>query len=46
MAVAPALLLTACQTPGENLKANVYSAGQVNTRQEAKVINILAVLSA
>ena len=39
-------LLSGCQKPGENLKANVYSADQVNTTQDAKVINILAVTPA
>jgi len=40
------MILVGCQTPGENLKANVYRADQVNTAQEAKVVNILAVLPA
>lgn len=39
-------LLAGCATPGENLKANVYSANQVNSRQEARVVNILAILPA
>jgi outer membrane lipoprotein SlyB len=38
--------LAGCQAPGANLEANVYRADQVNTRQEAKVVNILAVMPA
>lgn len=38
-----ALILSGCQQPGANLKANVYKADQVNSAQEAKVIKILAV---
>jgi outer membrane lipoprotein SlyB len=41
-----ALALAGCQAPGENLQANVYRASQVNSRQEAKVVNILAVMPA
>jgi outer membrane lipoprotein SlyB len=40
------LMLAGCQTPGEDVKANVYTSDQANSRQEAKVINILAVLPA
>jgi outer membrane lipoprotein SlyB len=40
------LSLTGCQAPGENLKANVYRADQVNTAQAAMIANILAVLPA
>jgi outer membrane lipoprotein SlyB len=40
------LPLAACQTPGETSAPNVYTEGQVNTRQEAKVVKILAVLPA
>jgi outer membrane lipoprotein SlyB len=39
-------VFSACQTPGENVKANVYNSDEVNTRQAAKVITILAVLPA
>lgn len=39
-------LLAGCQTPGENLKSNVYQAGQVNQQQDASVVDILAVLPA
>lgn len=35
-----------CQAPGANLQANVYRANQVNSRQDAKVINVLAVMPA
>lgn len=38
--------LVGCAEPGANLKANVYQAGQVNQAQEAKVVDILAVLPA
>lgn len=37
--------LQACST-GANLQANVYRADQVNQRQEAQVVDILAVLPA
>jgi outer membrane lipoprotein SlyB len=40
-----ASLLSACAT-GANLQSNVYRADQVNQRQEAKVISVLAVLPA
>jgi outer membrane lipoprotein SlyB len=52
MTLRPAVVLAAscilfgCQTPGQNLQANVYKAGEVNTAQEAKVVNILAVMPA
>lgn len=39
-------VLAACQAPGADLRANVYTSDQVNSRQEAKVVNILAVLPA
>jgi outer membrane lipoprotein SlyB len=39
-------ILGGCQQPGANLEANVYRAGQVNQRQEAKVVQVLAVLPA
>jgi outer membrane lipoprotein SlyB len=41
-----AATVAACQQPGANLKANVYSAGQVNQKQDATVVEILAVLPA
>jgi len=44
--VSTALLLSGCQTPGENLQANVYRSDQVNSVQNAKVIKILAVMPA
>jgi outer membrane lipoprotein SlyB len=46
LAATSVLLATACAQPGANLEANVYRAGQVNQRQDAKVVNILAVLPA
>lgn len=46
LATLPVLLAAGCATPGANLGANVYSAGQVNQRQAAKVVSILAVLPA
>jgi outer membrane lipoprotein SlyB len=39
-------LLSGCQTPGQELGANVYNAGEVNSRQEAETVQILAVLPA
>jgi outer membrane lipoprotein SlyB len=44
--VAVSLLLTACAPPGSDLASNVYQADQVNQQQQAKVVNILAVLPA
>lgn len=38
--------LAACATPGEENRADSYTADQVNSRQEAQVVNILAVLPA
>jgi outer membrane lipoprotein SlyB len=38
--------LSGCAATGENLQANVYKAGQVNQTQEAKTVQILAVLPA
>lgn len=35
-----------CQATGESYAPNVYSTGQVNSRQEAKTVNILAVMPA
>jgi outer membrane lipoprotein SlyB len=43
---AAAMMLAACAQPGANLGANVYQAGQINQRQEARVVNILATLPA
>lgn len=39
-------MITGCAASGEQYKANVYRAGQVNQAQEAKVVRILAVLPA
>jgi len=44
--VIPVLALSACATPGEENRADSYTADQVNARQEAKVVNILAILPA
>jgi outer membrane lipoprotein SlyB len=41
-----ATVLVGCAQPGANLQSNVYQAGQVNQQQEARVIDILAVLPA
>jgi outer membrane lipoprotein SlyB len=40
------ILMTGCAATGENLKGNVYKAGQVNTAQNARRISILSVLPA
>lgn len=40
------LMLSACATPGAEDRADTYTADQVNSRQEAKVVDILAVLPA
>jgi outer membrane lipoprotein SlyB len=38
--------LAGCQAPGDQYAANVYTVGQVNSRQAAETIDILAVLPA
>jgi len=38
--------LAGCQATGDEYAANTYTAGQVNSRQAAKVVEILAVLPA
>jgi len=43
--IALAISIQGCAT-GANLQSNVYQAGQVNQRQEAEVVEILAVLPA
>ena len=45
-AIGAALVLAGCQTPGANLASNAYQADQVNTRQAAKIVTILAVMPA
>ena len=40
------IALSGCAATGENLKGNVYKAGQVNTTQAARTIKITAVLPA
>ncbi|ACQ94400.1 17 kDa surface antigen [Tolumonas auensis DSM 9187] len=39
-------MIAGCSTSGEQYQANVYTAGQVNSRQAAKTVKILAVLPA
>lgn len=45
-ALSLAMTLAGCATPGANLASNVYTADQVNSRQKAEVITILAVTPA
>jgi len=40
------IALSGCAATGENYQANVYKAGQVNQTQEAKTVQILAVMPA
>ena len=40
------IVLSGCAATGENLKGNVYKAGQVNSSQNARTIKITAVLPA
>lgn len=40
------LLASGCQATGEQYAANVYKAGQVNQKQEAKTVKVFAVLPA
>lgn len=40
------VIVTGCQATGEEYAANVYKAGQVNTKQAAKTVQILAVMPA
>ncbi len=44
--IVSSIILTGCTTNGEQYQANVYKAGQVNSRQAAKTVKILAVLPA
>jgi outer membrane lipoprotein SlyB len=46
VAIASVVALAGCAATGENLQANVYKAGQVNQTQEAKTVQILAVMPA
>jgi outer membrane lipoprotein SlyB len=46
IAILSILALTGCAATGENLKGNVYKAGQVNTTQAARGIKILKLMSA
>ena len=45
-ALALTTTLSACQTPGDDARADVYTVDQVNSRQAAKVVKIIAVLPA
>jgi outer membrane lipoprotein SlyB len=45
-ALSAALLLGACATTGDNYRADVYKAGQVNQQQEVKTIQLIAVMPA
>lgn len=45
-AVLGAAFLCGCQATGESYAPNVYKAGEVNSRQEAKTVNILAIMPA
>lgn len=45
-AVLSAALLSGCVTNGEQYQGNVYKADQVNQRQDARTVRILAVLPA
>jgi outer membrane lipoprotein SlyB len=45
-ALISAIIVTGCAATGEQYQANVYKAGQVNQVQEAKTVQILAVLPA
>lgn len=40
------IVMSGCAATGENLKGNVYKAGQVNTVQEARGIKILKLMPA
>lgn len=44
--VASSILATGCQSTGEEYKASVYKADQLNQKQEAKTINIIAIIPA
>jgi outer membrane lipoprotein SlyB len=46
LAIAIATSLVGCVAPGKNLASNAYRADQVNTRQTATVVNVLAVMPA
>ena len=43
LAIAAGTLLNACQTTGDNLRADVYDAQQVNRQQEVKTVELIAV---
>lgn len=45
-ALLASLALSGCQATGDSYAPNVYKAGEVNTRQEAKTVSILAVMPA
>jgi outer membrane lipoprotein SlyB len=39
-------IVTGCAATGDNLKANVYTASQVNSQQDATMVEILSVMPA
>jgi len=45
-ALISSIILSGCAASGEQYASNVYQAGQVNQRQSAKTVDILAVLPA
>ncbi len=44
LALVTSVALVGCQSTGEQYKASTYKADQVNQRQEAKTVNIIAVV--
>lgn len=44
--LATGLFIFGCSATGENIKANVYKEGQVNKAQDAKTVNIIAIMPA
>lgn len=40
------IVLSGCAATGEEYQANVYKAGQVNTKQQAKTVQLLAIMPA
>lgn len=44
--IASAMIITGCAATGENLKGNVYQAGQVNQMQAARSVRIISILPA
>jgi outer membrane lipoprotein SlyB len=46
LSISSFVLLAACATPGEENKAGSFSAGQVNQRQQVKIVSIVSVQAA